>query len=74
MVTSKVVGARAPIDFGVELEPIGELLYAEELAIAIRKDDPKLLDELNKALKSIIEDGTYEEISNKWFGMNILQK
>jgi len=74
LVTSKVVGARAPIDFGVEIEPIGELLYAEELAIAIRKEDTKLLEEVNKALNSIIEDGTYEEISNKWFGMNILQK
>lgn len=74
LVTSKVVGARAPMDFGVEIEPIGELLYAEELAIAVRKDDPKLLEELNKALKSIIEDGTYEKISNKWFGMNILQR
>jgi len=74
LVTSKVVGARAPIDFGVEIEPIGELLYAEDIAMAIRKDDTKLLAEVNKALKSIIEDGTYEEISNKWFGMNILQK
>jgi len=74
LVTSKVVGARAPMDFGVEIEPIGELLYAEELAIAVRKDDSKLLEELNKALKSIVADGTYEEISNKWFGMNILQK
>lgn len=74
LVTSKVVGARAPMDFGIEIEPIGELLYAEELAIAVRKDDTKLLEEVNKALKSIIADGTYAEISNKWFGMNILEK
>ncbi len=74
MVTSKVVGTRAPIDFGVEIQPIGELLYAEDIAMAIRKEDTKLLEEVNKALKSIIEDGTYEEISNKWFGMNILEK
>ncbi|MDZ5724118.1 transporter substrate-binding domain-containing protein [Acetobacterium sp. K1/6] len=44
------------------------MAYAEELAITVSKDDPKLLEEL----KSIIEDGTYEKISNKWFGMNIL--
>lgn len=74
LVTSKVVGARAPIDYGVDLEPVGDLLYVEEIGIAIRKDDTKLLEEVNKALKSMIEDGTYAEISNKWFGMNILEK
>lgn len=74
MVTSKVVGARAPIDYGVEIEPIGELLYSEDIAMAVRKEDTELLEEMNKALKAIIADGTYEEISNKWFGMNILEK
>lgn len=74
LVTSKVVGARAPIDYGVDLVPVGDLLYVEEIGIAIRKDDTKLLEEVNNALKAIIEDGTYAEISNKWFGMNILEK
>lgn len=56
---------------GVVTKPIMTdqgIAYAEELAITVSKDDPKLLEEL----KSIIEDGTYEKISNKWFGMNIL--
>ncbi|MFZ7134189.1 MAG: ABC transporter substrate-binding protein [Eubacteriales bacterium] len=74
LVTSNVVGARAPIDYDVDIEPVGGLLYFEDIAIAIRKEDTKLLEEVNKALQTIIDDGTYEEISNQWFGMNILEK
>lgn len=74
LVTSKVVGARAPIDYGIDMEPIGELLYSEDIAIAVRKEDTELLKKMNEALQEIIADGTYAEISNKWFGMNILEK
>ncbi len=74
LVTSKVVGARAPIDYGVDIEPVGDLLYTEEIAIAIRQEDTELLAAVNAALAAIIEDGTYAEISNRWFGMNILEK
>lgn len=74
MVTGKFVGLQAPEKYGVQIEPVGKLLYAEDIAIAIRKEDEKLLEAVNKALKEIIEDGTYEEISNKWFGTNILEK
>ncbi|AWW26209.1 transporter substrate-binding domain-containing protein [Acetobacterium sp. KB-1] len=74
LVTSKVVGARAPIDYGVAIEPIGDLLYTENIAIAIRQNDTELLEAVNTALAAIIEDGTYAEISNRWFGMNILEK
>ncbi len=47
---------------------------SEEIGIAVRKDDVELLNKLNKALDEIIKDGTYDKISNKWFGENILQK
>ncbi|MBH1942324.1 ABC transporter substrate-binding protein [Mobilitalea sibirica] len=74
LVTGKFVGLMGPEKYGVEIEPVGSLLYAEDIAIAIRKEDTKLLEEVNKALKAIIEDGTYEEISNRYFGQNILEK
>ena len=74
LVTSKVVGARAPIDYGVAIEPVGDLLYTENIAIAIRQDDKELLEAVNKALAAISADGTDAEISNRWFGMNILEK
>lgn len=74
LVTGKFVGLQAPEKYDVDIEPVGGLLYPEDIGIAIRKDDTKLLEEVNNALQAIIDDGTYEKISNKWFGINILEK
>lgn len=72
LVTGIHVGLRAPLEYGVEVEPVGEMLYQEEIAIGVRQDEPELLDAVNRALQEIQEDGTYEEISEKWFGVNLL--
>jgi polar amino acid transport system substrate-binding protein len=74
LVTGKFVGLTAPEKYDVQIKPAGEMLYAEEIGIAVRKEDEALLAALNDALAAIIEDGTYEQISNKWFGTNILEK
>lgn len=74
LVTDYFVGLVAPKKYGVDIEPVGELLYVEDNAIAIRKEDTKLLEVVNSSLKEIIEDGTYEKISMKWFGNNLLDK
>ncbi|SHE81346.1 ABC transporter substrate-binding protein [Alkalibacter saccharofermentans] len=73
LVTGIFVGLQAPAEYGVDIEPIGDMLYSEEIAIAIRKDDTDLLNAVNDALAEIIEDGTYAELSNKWFGVNLLE-
>ncbi len=39
--------------------------------IAIRQGSPKLHEEMQKALDSMMEDGTYLEIANKWVGGDI---
>lgn len=74
LVTSGPVGLNAKEEMGVDLVPVGEPLYSEDIAIAIRKEDTKLLEEVNKALAEIIDEGTYEDLSNKWFGANLLDK
>lgn len=74
LVTGKFVGLGAPSQYGVALKPVGSLLYAEEIGIAIRKEDTALLEAVNNALQEIIEDGTYDAISQKWFNTNILEK
>lgn len=74
MVTGKFVGLGAKEQYGVPIEPIGSLLYSEEIAIAMRKEDDSLRDAVNAALSEMIADGTYEALSYEWFNMNILEK
>jgi putative glutamine transport system substrate-binding protein len=38
----------------------------EPYGIAVKKGNKALVDELNKALKSLKDSGKYDEIKNKW--------
>ncbi len=71
LVTGKLVGLYGAKKYNVEIEPVGDVLYSETIAIAIRKEDKDLVEAVNKALAQMKADGTYEKISNKWFGRNI---
>ncbi|PKR82976.1 amino acid ABC transporter substrate-binding protein [Heyndrickxia camelliae] len=46
---------------------------ASQSAFMFRKDSNTLVDAVNKALKDMIDDGTYDKISKKWFGENVLK-
>ncbi|WP_144548598.1 transporter substrate-binding domain-containing protein [Bacillus sp. X1(2014)] len=56
----------------LRIKPIDELLQVDNQAIATNKDDKELTKKINKALDEIIADGTYEKISIKWFGYNLM--
>ncbi|ALS76010.1 transporter substrate-binding domain-containing protein [Planococcus rifietoensis] len=71
VITADVVGFEAQNE-GLAVEMVGEPLWVEQPSIAVRKDDEELLAAVNEALDTIIENGTYEEISQKWFGRNLL--
>jgi polar amino acid transport system substrate-binding protein len=43
----------------------------DKIGIAVRKGDKELLDSLNKALKTIRENGTYAKINAKYFPFDI---
>lgn len=55
-------------------EVLNEDFGDEEYGIGMRKDDTKLQEALNKALEEVIADGKAAEISNKWFGEDIVLK
>ncbi len=40
----------------------------ENYGLAFAKDTPELLTAVNAALKGLVDDGTFAEISKKWFG------
>ncbi|MBT2569908.1 transporter substrate-binding domain-containing protein [Planococcus sp. ISL-110] len=71
VITADVVGFEAQ-NAGLEIEMVGDPLWIEQAAVAVRPEDEALLEAINEALAAIIEDGTYEEISQEWFGRNLL--
>ncbi|WP_027415969.1 ABC transporter substrate-binding protein [Aneurinibacillus terranovensis] len=72
VITDQMVGFRVIKEGSAKIKDVGKPLSHDDQAIAVRKEDKELLDKLNKALDEIIKDGTYDKISNKWFGRNIL--
>ncbi|OLS35284.1 amino acid ABC transporter substrate-binding protein [Bacillus sp. MRMR6] len=66
------------LDFKKQREdaPIKVVATSEDASASgfmFRKDSEKLVDEVNKALNEMIEDGTYSRISEKWFGEDVLK-
>lgn len=54
-------------DEDYEYRVLDENFGDEYFGIGFRKDDVELRDEIDKVLEEIKEDGTYEELKNKWF-------
>ena len=63
---------------GTPIKVIGDPLYYEPLAVAIDKEAPgnpkPLVDEVDKIVKEMHEDGTLSELSEKWFGYDLSKK
>lgn len=56
--------------------PIKIAATSEDASVSglmFRKDSDTLVNEVNKALTEMIEDGTYKKISEKWFGEDVLK-
>jgi polar amino acid transport system substrate-binding protein len=59
---------------GLEIKEIGNLLNEDRVSVAIAEGNKELADKINEAIQSMIDDGTYEKISMKWFNTNIMEK
>jgi len=56
--------------------PIKIVATAEDVSSSgfmFRKKNDTLVDAVNKALKDMVDDGTYKKISEKWFGVDVLK-
>lgn len=74
VITDQMVGFRVIKEKAINIKDLGTPLSQDNQAIAVRKEDKALLEKINKALDEIIKDGTYDKISEKWFGRNILEQ
>ncbi len=70
-VTDRLVGLYQINEAGLDLKQCGDPLYQESPAFAVKKGNDKLTAQLNKALAEIKQNGTYAEISQKYFGQDI---
>ena len=70
-ITDRLVGLYQIKKAGLHLKPCGDPLYTEEPAFAVKKGNDKLVTQLDKALAAIKKDGTYAQISKKYFGQDI---
>jgi polar amino acid transport system substrate-binding protein len=69
--TDRLVGLYQIDQAQRDLKACGDPLYEEEPAFAVKDGNTGLRDQLNEALAAIKEDGTYAEVSEKWFAQDI---
>ncbi|RIK17151.1 MAG: amino acid ABC transporter substrate-binding protein [Acidobacteria bacterium] len=69
--TDRNVGLYQIQESGLDLVECGEPVFTEEPAFAVKEGNAALQEALNEALATIKEDGTYAEISEKYFGKDI---
>ncbi len=50
------------------LKLVDDLIKDRNVAMAVSKDKPELLDKVNTALRELKADGTYAALYRKWFG------
>ncbi|MGB3260730.1 amino acid ABC transporter substrate-binding protein [Paenisporosarcina sp.] len=56
-----------------KIQIVAEADDVAQSGLMFRKGNETLVEAVNKALNEMIEDGTYDEISEKWFGENVLE-
>jgi polar amino acid transport system substrate-binding protein len=70
-VTDKFVGKASLAATPTTSLRIGDFLFTEKIAAAVGKGNVGLASGVNKALATMMADGTYAAISKKWFNEDI---
>lgn len=71
VITDELVGKYAINQNDLKIKAVADPLYLDQMGIPVVKGNKELLDKINKALAEMKEDGTYGEISKKYFGEEI---
>jgi len=70
-VTDQLVGAWQIKKANKSFIKKGDLLYKERIGIPVKKSDPLLLSQINKALAQISISGKKKQLYDKWFALKI---
>ena len=70
-ITVRLGGFFAANESGLSVKPVGGPLAPDSAAIAVSKSNPELYAAISEALATILENGSYAEVSNEWFGTDI---
>lgn len=71
VMTDRLVGLYQIEEAGLDVVECGDPLYTESPAFAVKKGNTGLVEDLNEALAAIVDNGTYAEISEEYFGQDI---
>jgi len=69
-VSDRLVGAYQIKRAGRPFVPVGAMLYAEQMAIPVRRESTNLLAKINTALVAMQDDGTMRTIHRRYFGLS----
>ncbi|MFD1039545.1 transporter substrate-binding domain-containing protein [Virgibacillus byunsanensis] len=72
VITDDITGQTA-IESGLEVENRGQLGVSEQ-AVAINKENGKLLEDINVALEELKESGELAALAEEWIGVDITQE
>lgn len=70
-ITVRLGGFYAANESGLDIKAVGGDIAADSAAIAVGKDNNELFAEISAALDTILSNGVYAEISNRYFGQDI---
>jgi polar amino acid transport system substrate-binding protein len=65
IITDDVVGSYAKNRMGADIEPLGETLSTDKIAIAVRKGDRALLKRIDAVIAEMQKDGTLRTLTEK---------
>lgn len=71
VITQGFMGRFLAKSAGLQAQAVGDVLFPDVASIPVSKDNPKLLSAINTALKTMHDDGSYKQISMKWFNTDI---
>lgn len=71
VITDRIVGLEAASSGKFDVRLLGEPIRQEEIAVAFRKSDVTLLEEVNSIIEEMHEDGTLSRLSKKWVKADI---